>query len=111
MTLNSRAKGARAEVEAVKLIHDLTGYPTRRLRGPGANADAGDIGGVPGCVVEVKDRVNVGESISIGIPQARAAAQRTGTPWPTVWVRLRGGRWVVVMEPDAWAAMHRAATA
>lgn len=107
---DSRAKGDRAEREVVKLLTEQSGFHVSRARTPGEAADCGDILGVPETVVEVKWRASVADSIRIGIPQALAAAERTGQPWATVWVRLPRGGYVVAMTPEHWLAMHREAT-
>lgn len=108
--IDSRAKGAQAERDVVNLIRDLSGHHVVRTRTPGTAADCGDVANLPQTVVEVKAHANIARSISEGIPQARAASERTGQPWPTVWVRRPGGRFVVVMEPDVFLALHREAT-
>lgn len=107
---NSRDKGDRGEREVVKLIHDLSGHPAHRLRTPGHQADMGDIGGVPNTVVEVKWWTDPIAAIRQALPQAQRASERSGDDWPTAWVRLHGGKWVVVMEPETFFALHREAT-
>jgi len=107
--IDSRAKGNRCEQEVVNLLRDLSGFHVVRTRTPGTASDVGDIANLPHCVVEVKGHTNIARSISEGIPQARAASERTKQPWPTVWVRRPGGRYVVVMEPEFFLAMHREA--
>ena len=109
--IDSRAKGAQAEREVVNLLRDLTGIHVVRTRTPGAASDVGDVAGLDNVLIEVKAHANIARSISEGIPQARAAAERTRRDWPTVWVRRPGGRYVVVMEPDAWLSMWREASA
>jgi len=111
MTVNSREKGARAEREAVKLITDLSGYRMSRTRTPGQAADIGDLSGLPHAVVEVKDWANNGAAVRAALPQARAAAERLGVPYPTAWIRMVGGFWFVAMEPAVFLELHREAVA
>ena len=105
--VNSREKGARAERELVKLIGDLSGYHVARTRTPGQAADIGDLSGLPQVVIESKDWANNGAAVRAALPQARAAAERIGVPYPTAWIRMVGGFWFVAMEPEIFLAMHR----
>lgn len=110
MTVNSRAKGARAEVELVKLIGDLSGFHMARTRTPGQAADIGDLSGLPGCVVEAKNMASIAAAVNEALPQARAAAERLGVPYPTAWIRRPRGRWFVALDPDIFLALLREAT-
>lgn len=92
----NRRRGAVAERAVVAWLR-ARGYPDARRRLAG-NGQAGDIDGVPGLVIEVKD-----VAMSAWPTWCRqAAAEAGGTPWVVV-RRTRGepdvGRWLCV-APD-----------
>src|SRR5690606_27626946 len=52
-------KGDKAELEAARLLADLTGWPVRRKLGAGRADDTGDLDNVPDTTVQVKDYTDV----------------------------------------------------
>lgn len=55
MVNKSKAKGTAAETAVVKYLRDIWGLPLVERRALGGEKDRGDIAGIPGVVLEVKD--------------------------------------------------------
>lgn len=53
MTSKSKAKGSKAELDVVKWLRQWFPYADRRLAG--ATLDKGDISGIPGVTIEIKN--------------------------------------------------------
>lgn len=111
MTGASKRKGDAAEREAATLIHDLTGYTVRRMLGAGRADDVGDIDGLPDTVVQVASWSNVGAAVSVKPWECETQQANAGAHFGATFLRMRGGRWVVALTPEQWAATWREATA
>ena len=103
-----KAKGDRAELEAAKMLSDLTGYHCRRQLGAGrtnaAGGDTGDIDGIPGHAIQVaswKDTAAAAIQKPIG---AQQQAENALMPYAATLVRFKGGKWRVVLTPEQWNA-------
>lgn len=107
----AKRKGDTAELEAARLIAELTGWRVRRKLGAGRADDTGDIDGVPDTTVQVKNYANLTRAIREGLHDLRQQQTNAGTPFAALMARRPGGRWIVVMEPDQWVALIREATA
>jgi hypothetical protein len=111
MTLSSagrRSKGNRAEIEVLTYLRDRLGDHLVRARLEGAN-DHGDIAGLVDCAVQVKNYADVVRGINEGLAAAQEQKGNAGVLWAAAFVRRRGGRYLVVMEPDDWVSMYREA--
>jgi hypothetical protein len=112
MTGASKRKGDQGEREAAALIHDLLGVPARRKLGAGRLDDCGDIDGVPDTTVQVVSRST--DVVAVGVVrkplEAQVQADNAGTTFVATFVRIRGGKWRVVLTPEQWATMWREAT-
>lgn len=111
MTLTAagrRLKGDRAEREVLSFLRDQLGDHLTRARGEGDN-DHGDVAGLPNCVVQVKNYADMLRAIRDGLEGARAQRDNAGLLWGAAFVRRRGGRYVVVMDPEDWVSMYREA--
>lgn len=110
VTNPAKRKGDAAELEAARILAELTGWPVRRKLGAGRADDTGDLYGLPETTVQVKNRpADPLRSIREGLPALRAQQSNARTPFAALVVRRRGGRWIVVMEPDQFAALLREA--
>ncbi len=107
---SSKEKGDRAELEAARLLADLTGWPVRRRLGAGRADDTGDLDGIPDTCIQVKNYRDitraVGECLN-ELPQQQANAK---APFAAGLVRRPGGRWFAVMNVEQLAALLREAT-
>lgn len=106
----AKDKGDRAELEAARLLAELTGWPVRRKLGAGRLDDTGDLDGLPDTTCQVKNYTDVLRAIREGLPALRAQQDNAGTPFAALLVRRRGGDWVAVMGLDQLAALIREAT-
>ena len=111
MTNPSKARGDRAELEVQALLRDLLGVPARRMLGAGRLDDVGDIDGVPDLTVQVANYADLGRALREKIDACPAQQERAGTTFGCSFLRRRGGRYVVVMTPEQFAALYREATA
>lgn len=110
MTSSQRRRGNAAEREAAHLLSALTGFPVRRRLQEGRADDTGDLEGLPDTTIQVKNYTDCMRAIREGLPELRTQQERSGDPFAALFVRRRGGRWAVVMEPDQFAALVREAT-
>lgn len=110
MTSPSRAKGKRGELDAVGALRAL-GYPARRRLLNGRRDDQGDIDGVPFTTVEVKSHADLAAAIREGLNDLSREQEAAGTPYGAVFIRRRGGRFVVVMDVGGWGDLLRDAIA
>jgi hypothetical protein len=110
MPNSSKRKGDRYELEAAKLLADLTGWPVERKLGAGRKEDCGDLYGLPDCCVQVKaypsDLTRSIRETLAELPRQHANARTT---FAMGMVRRPGGRWMVVMTPEqAVTLLHEA---
>lgn len=107
--MNIKRKGDRAELEAAKVLADLTGFPVRRKLGAGRTDDEGDLEGLPGLTVEVKNYRSVAEGVNVGLADAEREQDNAGTPFGCAMIRRPGGRWFLAMTPEQFCALYREA--
>jgi hypothetical protein len=103
MSNPQKRKGDAAELEAARIIHDLTGFPARRKLGAGRTDDTGDIDGIPSTVIQVANWRDVTAALRakpLGAEVQRINDQAT---FAATFLRLRGGLWRVVLTPEQWA--------
>ena len=106
----AKRKGSKAEAEVAAILHDLLGFDVRRTLAGHAD-DLGDLVGLPGTVLQVKNYSDTGRAFREGLAELRAQHDRAGTPYAAAFIRRPGGRYAVLMEPDQFAALYRDATA
>jgi len=106
---SQRNKGARNEREAIRVIDDLLGVTTYRLRTPGQDADRGDLGGLPDTTIEIKSSANLTQALA-GIYQCVDAQARNRHTHGVTLIRRPGGRWIAAMTVEQWATLWREAT-
>jgi hypothetical protein len=111
VTSPQKSKGDRAELEVQALIRDLTGWPARRKLGAGRSDDMGDIDGVPSTVVSVKNFKDVIRGIREALRDLPDQQKRARVTFAAAFIRLPGGRYLVVMTPEMWATYAREAVA
>ena len=107
----SKRKGDKAELEVQALLRDLLGVPARRALGAGRADDMGDITGVPNTCIQVANYANISEALRLKVDGCIAQQERAGATFGATFIRRPGGRYVVAMSPEQWAAMWREATA
>lgn len=111
MAVNHRGrklKGDKAEREVLAFLRDHLGDHLTRPRLEGVN-DHGDVAGTPMLVNQVKSYVDIRAAINDALaelPHQKAAA---GALWGAGWIRRRGGRFLVVMDPEDFVSLYREA--
>lgn len=110
MSNPAKAKGDRAELEVQELLRDLLGVPARRALGAGRADDMGDITGVPDTCIQVANYTDIGRAIREKVDECPAQQERAGATFGACFIRRRGGRYLVAMTPDQFAALWREAT-
>jgi hypothetical protein len=103
----SKRKGDRAELEVQGIIRDLTGWPARRMLGAGRLDDIGDVTGVPDTTIQVASYADLTRAVREKLPKCVEQQQRAQTTFGATFLRLRGGRYVVVMTPEQWGTYAR----
>lgn len=107
----AKRKGDAAELEVQGLLRDLLGYPARRALGAGRLDDVGDITGVPDTVVQVAAWADLDRAVREKLPELELQQANAGATFAGLFVRRRGGRFVVVLTPEQWATLLREALA
>lgn len=110
MTSAQARKGASAELELAKLLSDQLGVRVRRKLGAGRSDDEGDLEGLDGWTIEVKNFADVLLAIRRGLADLEREQANAGTPFGVLFVRRRGGQWLAVQSVEQWCAMWREAT-
>lgn len=98
-----------AEREVCALFNEHLGVPARRAFGAGRALDEGDIVGVPNTTVQVCNRADLDRAIREKLPQLDQQRGNARADFAAMFARRRGGRFVVVMEPEHFFALWRAA--
>lgn len=101
-----KRKGDLAEREVLEFLRTQLGDHLVRARLEGLN-DHGDIAGVPYCAVQVKNYADTTRAIREGLAGVYEQQRNAGLSWGCVFVRRRGGRYMVVMSPESWVSMYR----
>jgi len=82
-----RAKGTRWESAVVRALHDA-GFVHAERRALRGTADRGDITGIPGLVIEAKNRRRA--ELAQWVDEAAAERDRDGARYAAVWHHRRG---------------------
>lgn len=110
----SKRRGDESEREVQGLIRELLGVPARRKLGAGRQDDCGDIDGVPDWCIQVKGARDNDRSLRDNLREALAElpAQQAnaGTTFAAAFIRVQGGRYIVVQTPEMWATSAREAS-
>jgi hypothetical protein len=69
----------------------------------------GDIDGVPNTTIQVVNYKSLSRAIREKVPQSEEQRERAGDDFAATWVRLPGGRFIVVLTPEQWATYWREA--
>jgi hypothetical protein len=105
----SKAKGTAAETAVVRFLREA-GFEQAERRTLNGVQDRGDIAGIPGVVIEVKNCARDQLPAWIGEAERERDNDRAGLG--VVWHKRRGttdpGRWFVTMSGDQFAALLRA---
>lgn len=107
MSSAAKAKGAGAERDVVAYLKEWFPYVDRRLAG--ATLDKGDISGIPGCTIEIKNHATMKlaewtEELLVEMANDKA--------WTGVVVHKRKGRgnpadWYATMPVHVWVELLR----
>lgn len=105
----AKRKGDRAELEVQGLLRDLLGVPARRKLGAGRQDDMGDIDGVPDTCISVASYSDPARAMREKVEECVVQQERMGALFGATFVRRPGGRYVVCMTPEQFAALWREA--
>lgn len=111
MSHPSKRKGDKAELEAAALLAEHLGLPIRRKLGAGRTDDEGDLEGLPGFTLEVKNYANVTTAINAGLTDSTREQANAGTTHGAAMIRRPGGRWFVALTVEQFATLAREAIA
>jgi len=101
MTINSRSKGKRGELELAEFLR-RRGHDTRRGQQFAGGGDSPDVMGLPGFHVECK-RVEAGSPYK-WLDQAKRDAEGSGNV-PIVMHRKSRRDWVVIMDAEDFLSL------
>jgi hypothetical protein len=110
MTSPQKRKGDVAELEAARILHDLTGWPVRRKLGAGRTDDEGDLEGVPLTVIQVANWADTNRAMRVKPDEAEQQRINAGATFAATLIRLRGGTWRAVLTPEQLCTLLREAT-
>lgn len=104
----SKAKGTAAETAVVRFLREA-GFVQAERRTLNGILDRGDIAGLPGVVIEVKNCAR--QELPAWIGEAERERNNDRATLGVVWHKRRGttdpGRWFVTMSGDQFAALLR----
>lgn len=105
-----RDKGTRAENAVVDYLRGR-GFRSVERRAQRGTKDAGDLTGLPGYVVEIKDHARL--ELAAWVDEAEAERRNDGAHIAVVWHKRRGkgsaGDWYVTMRGSQFADLLREA--
>jgi hypothetical protein len=109
MTSASKAKGSQAERDVVNWLKQWFPYADRRLAG--ATLDKGDISGIPGVTIEIKNHAKMDLA---GWLEELSTEMGNDNAWTGVVVHKRRGRrspgeWYATMPAQVWVDLLRRA--
>ena len=109
MASPSKRKGDSAELEAARLLTDLTGYPVRRKLGAGRADDTGDLDGIPETVIQAAWWPKRGVLRAVREKPLACELQQVndGAIFGAAAIRLVGGVWRFVLTPEQYATYVR----
>lgn len=110
MANSAKRKGDGAELEAARLLADLTGWPVRRKLGAGRLDDTGDLDGIPDTCIQVKAYKDIQRAVRDCLDELPLQQANAGTTFGFGMIRRPGGRWFAVMDLDQLATLLREAT-
>lgn len=110
MTNPAKRKGDGAELEAARLLADLTGWPVRRKLGAGRSDDTGDLDGIPDCTAQVKAYKDIQRSVRETLAELPQQQANAGTTFAFGMCRRPGGRWFAVLDIQQLTTLLREAT-
>lgn len=106
----SKKKGTAAETAIVNYLRSA-GFAQAERRALNGTADRGDIAGIPGAVIEVKNCART--ELAAWIEEAETEARNDGAPFAAVWHKRRGkgnpADWFVTLSGARFAHLLREA--
>ena len=109
MTNRSKARGTAAESAVVAYLRDH-GWPHAERRTLSGAHDRGDIAGIVGVCIEVKDHREI--RLAEFVDEATTEGANAGADIAAAWVKRRGkgspGEWYVVMTGSTFTDLLRA---
>lgn len=114
MSNPQKQKGSRGELEVQAILRDELGQPARRALGAGRKDDIGDITGITDIdgrplVISVKNYKDVTRAINEALAGLPGQMGHAGADYGCAFIRRKGGRWIVVLEPGVFCALWREA--
>jgi hypothetical protein len=104
----SKAKGTSAESAVVQYLRDM-GFTQAERRTLNGHYDRGDIAGIPGTVIEVKNCAR--QELAGWIAEAERERDNDNATLGVVWHKLRGrshpSKWFVTMSGEQFIALLR----
>lgn len=111
MTGGQKRKGDRCEREVEVLLRQLLELPARRKLGAGRHDDMGDIDGVPETVIQCASWGDALRAVREKPEEAERQREVAEAKYAASFIRLRGGSFRVVLTPEQWATLWKAAAA
>lgn len=102
MANRAKRKGDRGERQAAEQITQLLGTPVRRQLGAGRADDTGDLDGVDGWCLQVKNWKDITRAITEGIRQLATQQTNRGTDNAALLIKHRTHGWLVVTTLEQW---------
>jgi len=111
MTNPQKVKGSKAELEVARWLSAETGFDCRRALGAGRQQDVGDIWGLPGVMIEVKNYADFAAGVRSAMSTIHVKKANAGADYAVAFLRRPGGLYLAVQPADDWLAMWREAVA
>ena len=101
MSINSRDKGRRGEVELSQVLNEY-GFTTERMSQYCGKTGVADVQGLPHIHIECK-RV---EALNVDKAYAQSTRDANEGEMPTVMYRKNRGQWMVAMSLEDWVKLY-----
>lgn len=111
MTNAAKLKGDRCEREVAGILSDLLGVRAKRALGAGRQEDVGDIFGLPQTVIQCANWADLNRAVREKLPETERQRVNAGATFAALFVRRRGGGYVVVQTPEMFSTLWREAMA
>ena len=105
----AKRRGDHAEREVQALLRDELGLPVRRALGAGRQDDVGDIHGLPDTVIQCAAYKDLARAVNEKLPALERQMVNAQASHGALFLRRRGGAYIVVTTPTLWARLWREA--
>lgn len=102
-----KRRGDASEREVAAILSDQLGLNAKRALGAGRREDTGDIFGLPDTVIQCAAYKDLARAVNEKLPALERQMVNAGATHGAVFLRRRGGAYIVVTTPEVWCRLWR----